>query len=190
MPQITPIRPEQVDRLIAVSNNPRDKALIALLARTGIRISEVIQLKESEIDFQRGTLTIVHLKEKSKLKCQHCGEGLGKRHLFCPWCGNRVDQAIREKVEQRRRRMLPVDRDTLWLLDEYLKWRRKFSYRGPLVFPFTRQRGWQLIRKLGQRAAIQGLHQATELRIRKTLVSKKDEEPTDFETTDAEKPKK
>ena len=147
-----------MERLIAAAKNPRDKAFVAVLGRDGLRISEAIQLNESDIDFQKGTLTIVHLKERSKLKCPNCGEILGKRHFFCPGCGNKVDKAIREKVEQRRQRIIPVDRDTLRLLGEYLKWRRQFPYRGPLVFPFTRQRGWQLIEKLGRRAGIKGLH--------------------------------
>jgi len=162
MTQVTPTgeydEPGQIEKLISVCSNPRDKTLIALLARTGIRISEAIEIKTSDIDFQRGILTIVHLKEKSRLKCPHCGEGLGKRHVFCPSCGNKVGQAIREKVEQRRQRMIPVARDTLRLLDEYLKWRRKFPYHGPLVFPFTRQRGWQLVERIGRRAGIKGLH--------------------------------
>jgi len=158
MTQVTPIGPEQVDRLIAVASNPRDKAFIALLARTGIRISEAIELKTTDIEFQRGIVTIVHLKEKSRLKCPHCGESLGKRHVFCPSCGNRVDRAIREKVEQRRQRMVPVDHNTLGLINEYLQWRRQFPYRGPLVFPFSRQRGWQLVEKLGRRVGIKGLH--------------------------------
>ena len=165
MTQITPItdlraypQREEVERLIAAASTPRDKAFISTLAKTGMRISEAVQLKESDIDFQRGTLTIVHLKEKSKLKCPNCGETLGKRHLFCPGCGNKVDQAIREKVEQRRQRMIPVDGYTLRLLDEYLRWRRKFPYRGPLVFPFTRQRGWQLVKRIGRRAGIGGVH--------------------------------
>jgi len=145
-------------RLIAAATNPRDKALIAVLARTGIRISEAIERKVSDIDSKRGTLTIVHLKERLKLKCPHCGEILGKRHLFCPRCGNKVDEAIREKIKQRRQRMIPVDHNTLGLIDEYLKWRLKFPYRGPLVFPFTRQRGWQLVERIGRRAGIAGLH--------------------------------
>lgn len=148
----------QIEKLISACSNPRDKAFIALLARTGVRVSEAIQLKVSDIDFKRGVLTIVHLKEKSKLKCPHCGEGLGKRHLFCPGCGNRVDQAVREKFEQRRQRTIPIDSATLGLIEEYLEWRRSFPYRGPLVFPFTRQRGWQLVEKLGRRAGIKGLH--------------------------------
>jgi len=150
--------PEQVDRLIGAATNPRDKAFISTLGKTGMRISEAIQLKERDIDSKRGTLTIVHLKERVKLKCPNCGEILGKRHLFCPGCGNKVDQTIREKVEQRRQRIIPVDSSTLRLLNEYLQWRRKFPYRGPLVFPFTRQRGWQLVEKLGRRAGIKGLH--------------------------------
>jgi integrase/recombinase XerD len=166
MTQVTPIRDsegypefaEVYEKLINAAINPRDKAFIAVLAKDGLRISEAIQLKESDIDFQRGTLIIVHLKERLKLKCPNCGGVLGKRHLFCPVCGNRVDKSIREKVEQRRQRVIPADRDTLRLLDEYLKWRRQFPYHGPLVFPFTRQRGWQLIEKLGRRAGIKGLH--------------------------------
>jgi len=149
---------EQIEKLINICSNPRDRAFIALLARTGCRISEVIELKTSDIDSKRGTLTIVHLKERLKLKCPNCGEILGKRHLFCPGCGNKVDQAIREKVQQRRQRIIPVDRNTLRLLDEYLQWRRQFPYRGPLVFPFTRQRGWQLVERIGRRAGIVGLH--------------------------------
>ncbi len=146
------------ERLIDAGNNPRDKAFVSTLGKTGMRISEAIQLKVTDIEFERGILTIVHLKERVKLKCPNCGELLGKRHFFCPGCGEKVGQAIREKVEQRRQRVIPVDVDTLRLLDEYLKWRRKFPYRGPLVFPFTRQRGWQLIEKLGRRVGIKGLH--------------------------------
>lgn len=152
------IEPKHINRLVTAAANPRDKALVALLAREGIRISEAIQLKVSDIDFERRTLTIVHLKERAKLKCPYCNDILGRRHLFCPNCGKKVDQAIREKVEQRRQRTIPVDSVTLWLIKEYLKWRLQFPYRGPLVFPFTRQRGWQLVEKLGRRMGIKGLH--------------------------------
>jgi len=153
-----PLEGSGLERLITVAKDPREKAFAAVLGRDGLRISEATQLNVSDIDFKGGTLTIIHLKERSKLKCPNCGEVLGKRHLFCPGCGNKVDKAIREKVEQRRQRTIPIDRDTLRLLDEYLQWRRKFSYRGPLVFPFSRQRGWQIIEKLGRRAGIKGLH--------------------------------
>ncbi len=152
------LEPNDVEKLITAAKNPRDKAFISLLAREGIRISEAIQIKISDIDFKRRTLTILHLKERAKLKCPHCEAILGKRHIFCPECGKKVDQALREKVEQRRQRTIPIYSVTLWLLGQYLEWRLKFSYRGPLLFPFSRQRGWQLIEKLGRRAGIKGLH--------------------------------
>ncbi len=165
MTQVTPMRDSRGDtklelvyKLIDAADNPRDKAFIAMLGSSGTRVTETIQSEESDIDFERGTLTIVHLKERLKLKCPNCGQILGKRHLFCPGCGNKVAQAIREKVEQRRQRMIPVNRDTLRLLDEYLRWRRKFPYRGPLLFPFSRQRGWQIVERLGRRVGIKGLH--------------------------------
>jgi integrase/recombinase XerD len=149
---------ELINRLITATTNPRDKAFISVQARTGIRITECVQLKESDIDFQRGTLTIVHLKERSRLKCSNCGESLSRRHHFCPSCGGEVEQAVREKLEKRHQRLIPVDTVTLDLLQNYLKWRRRFPYRGPLVFPFSRQRGWQIVERLGRRVGIKGLH--------------------------------
>jgi integrase/recombinase XerD len=149
---------EVYKRLIDAAKNPRDKSFVGVLAKGAIRISESVQLEATDIDFKRATLRILHLKERVKLKCPDCGGILGKRHLFCPGCGNRVDESIREKVEHCRQRVIPLDHHTLRLLDEYLRWRRQFRYRGPLVFPFTRQRGWQLIRKIGRRAGIEGLH--------------------------------
>lgn len=147
-----------VESLIVATKDPKEKAYISLLGRTGVRVSEANQLEENHIDFKRGTLTIVHLKERSRLKCPNCGETLGRRHLFCPGCGNKVEQAVREKVEQRRQRIIPVDSTTLALLKAYLEWRYRFPYRGPLVFPFSRQRGWQIVEKLGRRIGIRGLH--------------------------------
>jgi len=138
---------KQLELLINAAGNPRDKAFAALLARSGVRITEAISIKVPDINFTNGTLTIVHLKERIKSKCPDCGELLGKRHIFCPGCGNRVDQAIREKVEQRRKRIIPIDNDTLALIETYLNWRRQFSYCGPFLFPFTRQRGLAVNRK-------------------------------------------
>lgn len=151
------IEPADIGKLLAVARHPRDAAFFSLLAHSGARISEVVGLRVQDIHFDRGLLTIKHLKERSKLKCPHCGESLGKKHLFCPACGNKVGKAIREASQKERTRTIPIDTGTLQLLREYLQWRRQFRYRGQLVFPFSRQRGWQIIRALGHRAGIQGL---------------------------------
>ena len=57
---ITPIRdlkgyfePEQVERLIAVAANPRDALLVRISWRTGIRVSELIGINVSDIDYER-----------------------------------------------------------------------------------------------------------------------------------------
>ena len=149
---------KQLELLIAAASNPRDEAFAALLGRSGVRISEAISIEETDVNFINGTLTIVHLKERIKCKCPQCGAILGKRHIFCPGCGNKVDLSVREKVQQRRQRTIPIDNDTLALIKKYLKWRRQFSYCGPLLFPFSRQRGWQLVERLGRRIGVKGLH--------------------------------
>lgn len=144
--------------LIDAAQNPRDKAFASTLYSTGISISEATHFNVTDIDFERGTLKVGRFRTRLRLKCVKCGSLLGKRYLFCPACGNRVDQTTCEKVEQHRLRVIPVAQDTIRLLREYLKWRRKFPYRGLLVFPFSRVRGWQVIEKIGRRAHIKYLH--------------------------------
>jgi len=65
MTQITPIRdlkaylsPKQVERLIAVATNLRDVLLIRIPWRTGIRVSELLGLRISDIDFDGRVLVI------------------------------------------------------------------------------------------------------------------------------------
>lgn len=148
-----------VDKLIGAATSPRDKAFVAVLGRGGITVSEAIELKEIDIDFQRASLTIVRFREQIKLKCPDCGEPLGKRgHVFCGSCGNRIGQPLRERVERRWQRAVAFDSETLRLLQEYLTWRRQFPYSGPLAFPFSRQRGWQLLQRISRRAGMVGLH--------------------------------
>ena len=133
MTQVTPIRdlkgylePEQVERLIAVATNPRDALLVRIPWRTGIRVSELIGIKESDIDFDNRALVI---------KVQKMRKRDGKT------------------VE--RRRVVPVDQGTLDMVREYLEWRKQFPYQGDLLFPITRQRVDQIFWKLGRRAGIE-----------------------------------
>lgn len=47
----------------------RDRLLLRLLARLGCRISEALPLRVEDIDFEAGTLTILHLKSRTNLYC-------------------------------------------------------------------------------------------------------------------------
>jgi len=132
MPEVTPIRdlkgylePEQVERLIAVATNPRDRLLIRIPWRTGIRVSELIGIKESDIDFE-GRAILIKIQKQRK----------------------------RDGKTVERRRIVPIDENTLNMVREYLEWRKQFPYRGDLLFPISRQRVVQICWKLGKRAGI------------------------------------
>ncbi len=132
MTQVTPIRdlkgylePEQVERLIAVATNPRDALLVRIAWRTGMRVSELIGIKESDIDFE-GRAILIKIQKQRK----------------------------RDGKTVERRRIVPIDEDTLHMVREYLEWRKQFPYEGDLLFPISRQRVVQICWKLGKRAGI------------------------------------
>jgi len=132
MTQVTPIRdlkaylsPEQVAKLISVAPNPRDALLVRLLWRTGVRVSELVGIKESDIDCEGRAILIKVLKQRKK-------------------DGKAIE----------RRRLVPIDQGTLDMVKQYLEWRKQFPYKGDLLFPITRQRVNQLFWRLGRRAGI------------------------------------
>ena len=132
MAQVTPIRdlkaylePEQLERLIAAATDPRDTLLVRIPWRTGIRVSELIGIKVSDIDFENRAIVIKVQKVRKK-------------------DGKAIE----------RRRVIPIDQGTLDMVKVYLEWRKQFPYKGDLLFPITRQRVDQIYWKLGRRAGI------------------------------------
>jgi site-specific recombinase XerD len=53
---------EQVQSLFAQVSHPMDQALFGLMLRCGLRVSEVVQLKRSHIDWEQGALLIEQSK--------------------------------------------------------------------------------------------------------------------------------
>ncbi len=51
------------------AGNLRDRLLIRLLFHLGCRVSEALALTPDDIDFDRGSVTIIHLKSHTKLSC-------------------------------------------------------------------------------------------------------------------------
>jgi len=149
---------ELPEKCTETAKDPKERALISLFAKNFVRVTEAIQIELDNIDYEKESLSIINLREQVRIKCPNCGEKLAKRYHFCPICGNKVIRALRENTEQRFLRIVPVHRDTLNLVQEYLGWRRSFSYRGPLLFPFSRQRVWQIVVKVGRRAGLRGLY--------------------------------
>jgi integrase/recombinase XerD len=89
----TYLEPNEIEQLESAATCLRDKLLIRLLFHLGCRISEALALKVEDIDFVRGTVTIVHLKHRLNLSCANCGARLGVSHSYCPKCGVRINEA-------------------------------------------------------------------------------------------------
>ena len=121
----------------------------------GCRISEALALEVKDIDFIGGTVTIQHLKARINLACPKCGARLGKSHTFCPKCGAKVEEAVAKEQEHRRVRTLPLDKETLAMLRDYIKKGGPVK-RGDktLLFGIARHRAWQIVKECAEKAGL------------------------------------
>jgi integrase/recombinase XerD len=146
---------EEVKDLEEAAEYLRDKLLIRLLFRLGCRITEVLGIGVSDIDFNQSEVTIEHLKVRIKLSCPNCGTRLSKAARFCPGCGNKVEKAVAQEKEHRRVRTLPIDSDTLDMIKDYIDRGGPISRNGKqLLFGINRHRAWQIVKECAQRAAL------------------------------------
>lgn len=149
------IEPDEVTLMEKAASNLRDKILIRLLFHLGSRISEALALKVEDIDFTQGNVTIIHLKRRLKLSCSLCGARLGLAHHYCPKCGGKIERSQTEKQEHRRQRVLPVDRDTLKMLKEFVRRGGPVVKEGKrFIFGINRHRAWQIVKELAERARL------------------------------------
>jgi integrase/recombinase XerD len=145
----------EIDLMEKAAKCHRDRLLIKLLSRLGCRISEALALKVGDIDFDQNTVTILHLKRSMKLSCPTCKSRLGNRHQFCPGCGLKVSEWIRNQREKRRIRVLPVDEATLAMLKSYIN--ALPSDDDSPLFRFNRHRAWQIVRDCAIRVGLASL---------------------------------
>ena len=148
----------EIARMESAASNLRDKLLIRLLFHLGARVSEALALTTNDIDLERGTVTILHLKCRIKVSCPQCNTRLGKAHTFCPKCGNKVDQTVTKELQHRRMRTLPLDDDTLTQLKDYIERGGPVSKSGKqMIFGINRHRAWQIVSDSASRAGLGGL---------------------------------
>jgi integrase/recombinase XerD len=151
----TYLEPSEVTLLEEATTSLRDKLLIHLLFHLGCRISEALALTAEDVDFEQGIVTIRHLKASLKLSCTECGHKLGKSHTFCPGCGSRVTKAQVELQQRHRQRALPIDGDTLKLLNEYVRRGGPILRDGKkVIFGVNRHRAWQIIKACAEKAGL------------------------------------
>ncbi len=154
----TYIEPNEVNDLERAATNLRDRLLVRLLSHLGCRVSEALSLSVNDIDFSTGTVRIQHLKSRLHLNCKDCGARLSKSHTFCPKCGVNVKEAVGKAEEHRRMRTLPLDKETLALLKDYIG-RGGPVKRGSqaLIFGISRHRAWQIVGELAEKAGLPNL---------------------------------
>jgi integrase/recombinase XerD len=144
-----------ITALEQATTNLRDRLLVRLLFRSGCRISEALELEVSDVDINAGTIRIQHLKSRLRLSCNVCGTRLGKSHTFCPKCGTVVKDAVAKALEHRRMRLLPLDEETLEMLDEFITRGGPIKYGDKaLIFGIGRHRAWQIIKDYAVKAGL------------------------------------
>ena len=149
------LEPEEISLIEKATTNLRDKLLVRLLFHLGCRISEALSLTPDDIDFIKSKVMIIHLKYRTRISCAGCGQRLGRYHAFCPVCGNKVDKVQTEQQEHRRQRVLPIDRDTLKLLEEYVERGGPVLKDGKqLIFGINRHRAWQIVRDCAEKVGL------------------------------------
>lgn len=149
---------EETEKLENAARYLRDKLLIRLLARLGCRISEALAIEVKDVDFAQGMVTIEHLKSRINLTCPRCGAKLGKTHGFCSRCGAKVKEAVAKEQEHRRIRALPLDKDTLEMLRDYIERGGPVEQKGKrLIFGINRHRAWQIIKECADKAGLPNL---------------------------------
>jgi len=149
------LEPAEIERLEEAAMYLRDKLLIRLLFHLGCRVSEALGITVNDIDFTQGTVTIQHLKARTKLSCPHCSARLSQRHRFCPLCGREVKELVAQEKEHRRMRTLPIDGETLEMLKDYIARRGAVSVNGKqYLFGINRHRAWQIVKACGDKAGL------------------------------------
>ncbi|MBA7610189.1 Tyrosine recombinase XerD [subsurface metagenome] len=144
---------QEIAHLEKEATNLRDRLLIRTLSHVGCRVSEALALEVKDIDTVQGTVTIKHLKSRLKLSCPQCGARLGRSYVFCPGCGTRVERVIAEEREHRHLRILPVDKETLRMLQDYIRRGGPVTRKGKrLIFDIHRHRAWQIIHDCAEKA--------------------------------------
>ena len=151
----TYLEPDEVELIENKTTNLRDRLLVRLLFRLGCRVSEALALTPDDMDFDRGSVTIMHLKSRTKLSCPECGARLGINHTFCSRCGGKIEKALTQQQEHHRQRVLPLDNDTLRLLSEYVQRGGCVVRDGKkFIFGINRHRSWQIIRDCSEKARL------------------------------------
>ncbi len=152
------LTPEDAEKIENAAPCLRDKLLIRLLRRSACRVGEILGLEERHIDFVHHQLKIEHEKLRIRLVCPSCGSRVAKSHAFCPKCTAPLKDTISKEEKIPHLRKMPIDRDTLQMLREYIKRGGVTEVKGKrMLFTMSRQYAWRLVVDCAERAGFNSL---------------------------------
>lgn len=111
----TYLEQEEIQEMINSCPKDRDKLILRLLWRLGCRVSELVGINQDQVDFKNKTITIQHLKSGIYRNCPKCNKRVGRKHPFCPYCGQDVSK-VKLLGQEAKVRTIPVDEETLELI--------------------------------------------------------------------------
>jgi len=149
----TYLEPPEIKQMIANTPELRNKLILQFLAESGCRVSELLGIKLTDIDFDRGMVLIKHLKAGLKKKCPSCGRGAGRHQKFCSKCGRDLSK-IKPEGSSERTRLINISKGTLKLCEEYLSERVK---KSDYLIPLTRQMILYIVRDAAKSIGLEGL---------------------------------
>lgn len=149
----TYLTPEEVERMAQAATCVRDRLLIRMLFWLGCRVSEALGITVEDVDAAQGTITIKHLKTRTRLLCPHCDTQLSRTAKFCPGCGKEVPEPLRKEQETHRVRTIPLERETMDMLIDFI---RRDGTEG-LIFKIGRTQALKVVKDCAKRAGVGGL---------------------------------
>jgi len=154
VPIKTFLTPEDITKMINATTNLRDKVALTFLADTGVRVSELLAIKPTDIDIERQEVKIPHLKRGVKKHCPKCGNVAGRTSKFCAKCGTNLAKVLPEGLEERSR-LISIGDDCATLLSEFLKAHTKVTPDKPFI-NLSRQMIYKIVRDAARDSGLAG----------------------------------
>jgi len=141
---------EDIEQLEGATTCLRDQLLVRVLFWSACRISEALAIRVEDIDVTGGTITIKHLKTRTRLLCPYCETRMSRTAKFCPGCGKEVPQPIRRQQEEHRQRTIPLDDETMSLLTSFISQ----DHTQGLIFKICRSHARKIVNDCAERAGL------------------------------------
>jgi integrase len=149
----TSLNTKDVEKIISQADNLRDKLIVQFYYDTGIRVSELLQIRMKNIDLEQKTVLIPHLKHGIHKVCPVCNKQGGRKIAFCSKCGSDLSRVEAIGIQERTR-LIDIGDDLVTAIKEFIGV-DPIDPEAPLI-GLTRQSVYNTIRALAAAAGLGG----------------------------------